>query len=100
MNDSGWELSPLYDVNPDIYGDYLSLNVDENSSLISFDLAIKSAQYYGVEKEEAESLVNMIVSTVEDNWQKIAKKYGISWSEIERMKPAFSQNKYIWKNHV
>ena len=32
LSNDGWELSPLYDVNPDIYGEYLSLNVDEYDS--------------------------------------------------------------------
>ena len=36
LETDGWALSPLYDVNPDIYGEDLSLNVDENNSTIDF----------------------------------------------------------------
>ena len=34
MGKEGWRLSPLYDVNPNIYGDTLSLNVDLDSNLM------------------------------------------------------------------
>ena len=53
LSNDGWELSPLYDVNPDIYGEYLSLNVDEYDSGIDFDLAIESVPYYGLKKDQA-----------------------------------------------
>ena len=56
LTNSGWELSPLYDVNPDIYGEYLSLNVNKNESSIDFDLALRSARYYGVNESEASAL--------------------------------------------
>ena len=89
MSEDGWELSPLYDVNPDIYGEYLSLNVDSYNANISFDLAIESAKYYGLDKDEAVRLVALIKDIVRNNWQKLAKKYGIGRSEIDRMKAAF-----------
>ena len=87
----GWELSPMYDVNPDIYGEYLSLNVDENSSDINFDLAISAASYYGVGHKEAESYVEKVKAVIKENWKELAKKYGISNSEIERIRPAFHE---------
>ena len=89
LSEDGWELSPLYDVNPDIYGEYLSLNVDSYNANISFDLAIESAKYYGLDKDEAVRLIALIKDIVRNNWQKLAKKYGIGRSEIDRMKAAF-----------
>lgn len=89
LSEDGWELSPLYDVNPDIYGEYLSLNVDSYNADISFDLAIESAKYYGLDKDEAVRLVALIKDIVRNNWQKLAKKYSIGRSEIDRMKAAF-----------
>ena len=89
LSEDGWALSPLYDVNPDIYGEYLSLNVDSYNADISFDLAIESAKYYGLDKDEAVRLVALIKDIVRNNWQKLAKKYGIGRSEIDRMKAAF-----------
>ena len=44
-------------MNPDIYGEYLSLNVDEYDSGIDFDLAIESAPYYGLKMNQAKAAV-------------------------------------------
>ncbi len=74
LSNDGWELSPLYDVNPDIYGEYLSLNVDEYDSGIDFDLAIESAPYYGLKKNQAKKEIDMIKSVVRNNWRELAKK--------------------------
>ena len=89
LKNTGWELSPLYDVNPDIYGEYLSLNVDDSDSSIDFDLAVDAAHYYGIEKTAAAEIVDNVKCIVMENWQEIAKKYGINRGEIERMRPAF-----------
>lgn len=90
LKDAGWGLSPLYDVNPDIYGEYLSLNVDDSDSSIEFDLAVDAAPYYGIEKDLAVEIVDNVKCIVMENWQETAKKYGISRGEIERMRPAFN----------
>lgn len=89
LEEKGWVLSPMYDVNPDIYGEFLSLNVDEDNSAIDFDLAIEAAPYYEISTEQAKKNVTAIRKTVADNWRSLAGKYGISRGEIERMCPAF-----------
>jgi serine/threonine-protein kinase HipA len=89
LEEEGWVLSPLYDVNPDIYGDALSLNVDDTDSSIDFNLAIAAAPYYGVSQKKAEKIVDEIRHNVHDNWESIAKKYDISRGEIIQMEPAF-----------
>lgn len=89
LSEEGWVLSPMYDVNPDIYGDNLSLNVNEDDSSIDFNLAIESAKYYDVSKKDAIHIVNDIKRSVSENWRKIASKYGMSRGDMERMKPAF-----------
>ncbi|PWT28150.1 type II toxin-antitoxin system HipA family toxin [Butyrivibrio fibrisolvens] len=93
LAEDGWKLSPLYDVNPDIYGEYLSLNVDDNDSKIDFGLALSAAAFYGIEKKLAKELIAEIRNVVGKNWEQLAKKYGISRNEIERMRVAFSSEK-------
>lgn len=88
---SGWKLSPLYDVNPVPYGDELSLNVSEDDSRISFELAIENAYRFGIDKHEAEQMLEFIRETVKDNWERLATKYGIGRAKIEDMRPAFSE---------
>ncbi len=87
---NGWRLSPLYDVNPVPYGDVLSLNVSENDPSISIDLAIETAEYYGLSTNEARLEADRILSTVKNNWKSLAAKYSIGRSNIEYMRPAFS----------
>ena len=89
LSEGGWRLSPLYDVNPDIYGEYLSLNVDSDNADIDFELAVEAAKYYGIEKKEAVRQVDLVKGIVRNNWQVLAKKYGIDRGEIDRMKVAF-----------
>ncbi len=90
LSEKGWELSPLYDVNPSPYGEELSLNINSVDSSISIGLAIESAHYFGVSEEEATELSSSITATVRDNWERLANKYAIGRSEIEFMRPAFS----------
>ena len=88
----GWSLSPLYDVNPNIYGDTLSLNVDSENNLIDFNLALSVAKMYGLSKVRALEELQEIKNVVESNWRKLAGQYGLSRSEIEGMAPAFDMS--------
>lgn len=90
FRNKGWTLSPLYDVNPVPYGDELSLNVDENNNSIDIELALNTATRFGITEEDAKSYANDILKTVRDNWEIIARKYGLSHGQIEEMRPAFS----------
>ena len=87
---TGWRLSPLYDVNPIPYGEYLSLNVSEEDNTIDFDLAIDTAEYYGISDKEAIKITKEISAAVRDNWERVAVSYKLSRDSIERMRPAFS----------
>ncbi len=88
----GWSLSPLYDVNANIYGDTLSLNVDSDNNLIDFNLALSVAKMYGLSEVRALEELQEIKNVVESNWRKLAGQYGLSRSEIEGMAPAFDMS--------
>lgn len=89
MTKNGWNLSPLYDVNPSIYGDTLSLNVDSDNNLIDFHLALSVAKLFGLTDAKALGELKEIKNIVESNWRRLAQQYGLSRSEIEEMAPAF-----------
>ena len=91
ISEEGWVLSPLYDVNPVPYGDELSLLVDEIDNRISIDLAICTAPRFGISEKEAKKLAGDILKVVGDNWDRLAKEYGLSRRQIEDMRPAFSE---------
>lgn len=92
MTMNGWNLAPLYDVNPNIYGDTLSLNVDPDNNLIDFNLALSVANMYGLSEAQALEELKEIKNVVESNWRKLARHYGLSRSEIEEMAPAFDMS--------
>jgi len=89
LESDGWSLSPMYDVNPDLYGRYLSLNTNDTESMLDFAVAIDAAPYYGIEKKDAEKMVDEIKDIITNNWKNLASKYGVGRGEIERMKVAF-----------
>lgn len=89
LSSKGWVLSPLYDVNPVPYGDELSLLVNEEDNSISIDLAVQTAPRFGISEKDASIYAKDILTVVRDNWDNVAKKYGMSRGQIEDMKPAF-----------
>lgn len=89
LSEKGWRLSPLYDVNPCIYGDFLSLNVSEQDSTIDYGLAVETAEFYGLKKKEAEKIIRKIREIVKENWQSEAQAQGLSRGAVEYMRPAF-----------
>ena len=89
FRENGWELSPLYDVNPVPYGDELSLNIDEEDNSINIDLAIQTAVRFGISETDATTYAKNILSVVKENWEKRATAFGLSRRLIEEMRPAF-----------
>ena len=83
-------LSPLYDVNPVPYGEELSLLVDDQDNSISIELAVQTAPRFGISDKEASVYAKEILAVVKENWEKLAKKYGLSRSQVENMRPAFA----------
>lgn len=89
LSENGWKLSPLYDVNPVPYGDELSLLVDDEDNSISIPLAISVAPRFGITEAKAKELAEGIQQVVKNNWERIAKGYGLTRGQIENMRPAF-----------
>lgn len=86
---NGWRLSPMFDVNPDVYGDNLSLNITENDASMRFEVAAQAAVYFGINSNIAARGISEIKSIVENRWEKLARQYGLGRSAIEFMRPAF-----------
>ena len=90
LTEHGWTLSPMFDVNPDIYGNALSLGISEIDNNMSFELVVDTATYYDINIHDARSIVAGIQKTIGGNWRALAVKYGLSKESINRMEPAFS----------
>ena len=90
-NANGWQLSPLYDVNPscDRTGN-LQLNIDENSSAATVEMVMSVAEYVRLNKAEAEKSLDQPHRAV-SKWRNIAQTLGIGNGEIARMSAAFEK---------
>lgn len=84
----GWRLSPAYDMNPNLYGTGLSLNISETNNGLDLSIAIEVAKYFKLNPKDAMGILKKISSAVSE-WRTVAKSIGISKDEIESMKKAF-----------
>lgn len=89
--ESGWGLSPVYDINPTPAEErprILSSTINESDSTASLDLAFEVAEYFDLTANEAR-LIASEVGTVVGSWQQEAASAGLSGHEIDRMASAF-----------
>ena len=91
LSEDGWRLAPLFDVNPNIYGNHLVLNIDEFDNSKSVKLVMDCAGYYGLSATHAKANGERISQVVNDNWKRVATRYEIGRSEIVLMEDAFRQ---------
>lgn len=87
----GWRLSPAYDLNPtptDIRPRALSTSIDMNDPTASIELALETAEYYGLKHKDAKAIAAEIGRAVA-GWREEAAGLGVSPREIERMASAF-----------
>ena len=88
LTSQGWRLSPAFDMNPNEMGNGLTLNISESSNEQDVLLAMETARLYQLKKEKAEVILNEIQLQI-SSWRAVAKKYGISNSEMDQTKRAF-----------
>ncbi|MFN5092827.1 MAG: type II toxin-antitoxin system HipA family toxin [Bacteroidota bacterium] len=88
LTQSGWRLSPAFDMNPNEMGNGLTLNISENSNEQEIALALETARLYQLKKEKAEAILTEMQSEI-SKWRIVAKQFGISNSEIDQTKRAF-----------
>ena len=88
LTKKGWTLSPAYDINPQEYGDGLSLNIDDKNNALDYQLALDVAIYSGLSVTEAQNIIQHTKDVV-SSWRKLANLYHISRDEQEMMSKAF-----------
>lgn len=88
LTEKGWLLSPAYDINPNEYGNGLSLNITDADNSLNLDLAMEIADYFRLPDQKAAQIIKEILTVVKD-WKKVAANYKISNAEKERMSSAF-----------
>ena len=88
LTDTGWTLSPVYDVNPFPQGTGLTLNISENDNSLDLDLALSVIQYFRLKPKEAKQILLEVGSAV-SKWRIFAKQLAIPKHEQEMMEEAF-----------
>jgi len=56
---------------------------------MTIPLAISVAPRFGITEAKAKELAEEIKQIVKNNWECMAKEYGLSRGQIENMRPAF-----------
>lgn len=87
--ENGWHLAPLYDINPNPIGGYLSLGITEEDSALDIQLAMDTAEFYQLSSQDATKTITAMATIIQRDWKDLARKYKISERSIERMEPAF-----------
>jgi serine/threonine-protein kinase HipA len=89
LTETGWQLSPAYDINPNEYGQGLSLNISLDDNSLDVSVALEVAGYFRLDNKKANEIIEHIKSTV-SSWRAVAIKYKIPKAEQDRMSVAFS----------
>ncbi|MCY3845894.1 MAG: HipA domain-containing protein [Acidobacteria bacterium] len=87
----GWRLSPAYDLNPvpaDVRPRVLSTSIHAEDPAASLDLALQTAELYGLGAGEARTVVAEVAAAAA-TWRDAARGFGASRRDIDRMASAF-----------
>jgi serine/threonine-protein kinase HipA len=86
----GWILSPAYDINPVADGPMgLTLNIDEYSNSLDFDLAMTVARYFQLSDQGAQTILTEVTQAV-SRWRQESAEMGLSPDQQDRMARAFT----------
>lgn len=88
---SGWVLSPAYDLNPtpvDVKARILTTNIDLEEGTCSVELLQETAGYFGLGARQSCRIIRE-VAEVTRTWQAVAAEVGARRAEITRMASAF-----------
>lgn len=91
---TGWRLSPAYDLNPvptDIKQRILSTAISEDDNTASLELAFEVAGYFGMNAGKAKAIAAEVGQAV-SKWRVEAAHHGLAKKEIDRMASAFEHD--------
>ena len=94
MGRGGWTLSPAYDLNPtpsDVRQHILTTSISLDDATCDLDLVLSVAEYFNMKMPEAKSIIREVAAATE-GWRAVAREFGASNGEIERMMSAFEHN--------
>lgn len=91
LTETGWILSPAYDINPVETGTGLKLNISDEDNSLDLDLALEVCEFFRLSENRAKEIIEEVKAAV-INWRNVADKYGISRAEQELKALAFQHS--------
>jgi serine/threonine-protein kinase HipA len=88
LTDQGWEISPVYDVNPFADGTGLTLNISEDDNSLDLELAQSVIPYFRLSEQKADGIISQVQNAV-SKWRAIASRMKLSKKEQDLMEGAF-----------
>jgi serine/threonine-protein kinase HipA len=89
LAEDGWRLSPAFDLNPNVDRTHHQLAIDTGDSTPDVELALSSADFYGLDGGEAGMILERVRAIVRE-WQSVAASNRLPREEIELMAQAFA----------
>ena len=89
LGQTGWQLAPAFDVNPNIDKAEHVLNIDDSDNRPSLATVLSTAAFYGLTAKRAEEVVEEVATAV-DEWEEAAHKAHIASADIELTRAAFA----------
>jgi len=88
LTETGWKLSPAYDINPVETGTGLSLNISETDNALDLELIMEVHPHFRLTANEARAILCEVKDAV-SMWQDVARRLGIPRQEMQRKERAF-----------
>jgi len=88
LEETGWRLSPAYDINPSTDGNGLKLNISEHDNSQSLELAMSVIKYFRLDEPKAKKIIGK-VKIAASRWRKYAEKLNIPNRKQDLMARAF-----------
>jgi len=89
LDNQGWQLSPVYDVNPNPDNiNVLSTAISEGVYDTSIENAVSVAEYFNLSPEKANKIIDEVYFAT-SQWKRVAHRLGLSQEEINSMEIAF-----------
>ncbi len=88
LDESGWSLSPAFDINPVADGNGLKLNISQDDNSQDIELALSVIGYFRISASKASAIVEEVRSAAL-KWRQHANDLGISRQKQDLMARAF-----------
>lgn len=88
LGQSGWRLSPAFDMNPNIDKADHVLNIDDTDNRPDLKTVLSTAAFYGLDIPKAHAIIGDIVRAV-DTWRDVANQLHLARADVLLMEGAF-----------